>query len=249
MIKAQSMQANEIPDPRWKDLYRIGGIAYLGIGVMVVLAVVAYFIWPYKPGIASTEEVFDLLQTERMVGLISLDMPMFVLILFNIVGLLALYVALKQVNESYALIALVIGLVSATSVIPARPLVELTLLSDQYAAATSAAEQTRLLTAGETLLLSFSGTAWLVQTLLLGVSTMISSVLKLRSPFFRKITAYTGILAGALALGAILPSAAAFFLLANTLMGIAWCLLTASDLLRMAGGGRTSPAYSRSEAG
>jgi hypothetical protein len=228
-----SHSAPSLPDPRWNDLYRIGGFAFFGIGVLVIFAVIAFFIWPYEPGNASTAAVFEMLQNDRIGGLISLDLPMFVLILFNMIGLLALYVALKPVNESYALIALALGLVSAASVIPARPLVELVVLSDQYAVAGSAVEQNRLLAAGETLLLLFSGTAWLVQTLLLGISTIISSLLKLRSPFFSKATAYSGLLAGTLALGVVVPNLAVLFLFGNTIIGIVWCFLVSRDLLRM----------------
>jgi hypothetical protein len=43
--------------------------------------------------------------------------------------LLALYVALKQVNESYALIALILTLMAVLLVVQTRPLAELTLLT------------------------------------------------------------------------------------------------------------------------
>ncbi len=35
-------------DPRWKDLYKVGGLAAIAGVVITVLAVVAFFIWPYE---------------------------------------------------------------------------------------------------------------------------------------------------------------------------------------------------------
>jgi multisubunit Na+/H+ antiporter MnhB subunit len=49
MSNAQSIST---ADPRWKDLYRIGGIASLLLAGLIAFAVIAYFIWPYTPGFA-----------------------------------------------------------------------------------------------------------------------------------------------------------------------------------------------------
>lgn len=52
----------ESADPRWKDLYRIGGIASILITVAILFAIAAFFIWPFKPGGASTADIFAALQ-------------------------------------------------------------------------------------------------------------------------------------------------------------------------------------------
>ena len=61
--------------------------------------------------------------------MIALDLFLFIGNLFSIILFLALCVSLKPVNESYALIALAIGLIGVVLLIPSRPLSELYTLS------------------------------------------------------------------------------------------------------------------------
>ena len=82
--------AIETPDLLWKDLYRIGGIASLLIAAGVVLAIVAYFIWPYKGNFTSMETIFATLQSDRLGGLISLDISMLLIAPLNILMFLGL---------------------------------------------------------------------------------------------------------------------------------------------------------------
>jgi len=126
---------NKVADPQWKELYRIGGIAAVVTVILILLAIITYPIWPYLPGTTATENIFAAIQANRLGGLISLD---FILLINNLIGVLlflAMYVSLKQVNESYALIALVLGLFGAVLIVPARPIFELLSLSDLYATA------------------------------------------------------------------------------------------------------------------
>jgi hypothetical protein len=97
-----------IPDPRWKDLYRIGGISSLLLAGLVVFALIAFF-WPYTQRFASTEDIFVSLHTDRMGTLFSLDIMMLVTTFIDILLFNALYVSLKRDNESYALLAPSIG--------------------------------------------------------------------------------------------------------------------------------------------
>jgi hypothetical protein len=128
----------ETADPRWQDLYKIGGITAL-IGVAItVLAVIAFFIWPYQPGFTSTANVLTSLQNDRLGGLVALDLLFIVGNLLSVLPVLAMYAALKRVNASYALIALIVGVIGVVSLIPARPIAEMVSLSDLYAAAQAA---------------------------------------------------------------------------------------------------------------
>ena len=112
-------------DPRWRDLYRAAGIAAAISEIVIILGLVTYFIWPYAPGKESTETIFRNLQSDPLGALISLDLFLFVGNLFSILLFLALYVSLRPVNESYALIALAVGLVAVVLLVHARPLIEL----------------------------------------------------------------------------------------------------------------------------
>src|SRR4030042_4555210 len=92
------------PDSKWKDLYRIGCLACAAFPVLIAGAVIAFFIWPYTPGIATVEEIFAALQTDRLGGLLSLDLSVPIMLPVMVLEYLGLDAALKRVNESYALI-------------------------------------------------------------------------------------------------------------------------------------------------
>ena len=157
-LQNQSMNI-EAAKPRWKELYKIGAIAAIVSEIVLIIGIVAVFIYPYAPGNKSTESIFLLLQNDKLGGLISLDLHLVLGNLFGIILFLALYVSLKQVNESYALIALVLGLIADLLIIPARPISELFTLSGLYAGATTAAAKSQYLAAGDALLLLFNGLA------------------------------------------------------------------------------------------
>lgn len=220
---------------RYNTIYRVGGIASLVIAVSIVFAVAAYFIWPYKGNTTSIEAIFTLLQTDRLGGLISLDISMLLIAPINLLMFLAIYAALKREHESVALIALVLALIAVGLVIVCRPLVELTVLSDHYAAATEAAEKMRLLAAGEVLRRQLDGTAWAMQTVFFMLAGLLNCALMLRTSFFNKATAWLGIVVSAVGLLFFLPGVGLLFLFINTVGSVPWCLLVARDLLCMAG--------------
>ncbi len=99
----------ETKNPRWKELYQIGAIAAILSEIVLIIGIVAFFIYPYAPGNQSTESIFLLLENDKLGGLLSLDFHLVLGNLFGILLFLALYISLRQVNESYALIALVLG--------------------------------------------------------------------------------------------------------------------------------------------
>jgi hypothetical protein len=231
------MLAQSIPtaEPRWKDLYRIGGVSSLLLAGLVAFAVIAYFIWPYTPGFASTEDIFVNLQTDRLGALFSLDVMMLVTAPIDILLFTALYVSLKRVNESYALLALVLGLMAIALLIPTKPIVELVLLSEQYAAATTETARSQYLAAGEALLTLAGGTAWINFILFSNISFLLSSLLMLRSENFGKATPYIGIVNSIFALGIIIPVfvIAAICGLGATIVGTIWFVLLARGFFRM----------------
>jgi hypothetical protein len=230
----QILDIVETADPRWKDLYRIGGITSITLAILVIIAVIAFFIWPYKPSLTSTINVFTTLQNDRLGGLIALDLPFIVGTLLSVIPLLALYAAPKQVNESYALIALTFGIIAVVSLIPARPISELVSLSDGYAAATTNAARSQYLAAGEALLVFFNGTAWLVDIVFSSISGLIISFLMLRGRIFSKATAYPGIIINIAALGFFIPIMGLLSLFLATLGGVLWQFMAGRRLLQLA---------------
>jgi hypothetical protein len=222
--------------PRWKELFKFAGVAAVVSELVLVLGLVTYFFWPYAPGNKSTEEIFLLLQSNPLGGLISLDL---FLVLGNLVGImlfLALYVSLRQVNESYALIALVLGLIAVVLLIPARPIIELLSLSKSYAAATTDAAKNQYLAAGEALLALFNGIGWFMNTLLGGLSLLISSLLMLRSDLYSKATAYVGIATNAMTCVFFIPSIGMLFLFLSVPGYMIWYFLLARIFFKLGWG-------------
>lgn len=224
---------SEIADPRWKDLYMIGGVSCIIFILLIIVAVIAYFIWPYTPGLTSVENIFTTLNHNRIGGLISLDFFMIVGEVIMIPIELALYVALKRVNESYALIALVLALLSIALCFQARPIAEVVYVSDQYASATTDLARSQYLSAGEALLANFNGTGWILFTIFGGVSGIIYSLLMLRSRIFSKITAYTGVILSVAGVGVFIPVIGIALSLLATIGGVLWFALIGRDLMRV----------------
>jgi hypothetical protein len=223
---------SEYADQRWRDIYRIGGIASLLVAASITFAVAAYFIWPYTPGIESTESILQTLHTNRLSGLIALDVLTVPIVLLNVLPLLAMYMALRRVNESYALVALVLGLIAVPMLLTARPVTEMVMLSDKYAAATTLAARSQYLAAADALLEHFSGTAWMIESFCLILSGLISSLLMLRSPVFGRTTAYVGIVTSLVGFGFILPVIGPLLFFVNTMLSIVFNVLLARGLLR-----------------
>ena len=222
-----------LPDPRWKDLYRIGAIFSVLIAVSIVLAIIAFIIWPFKPGYTSTENIYLALLADPVGGLMSLDLLMLLIAPLNLFMFLAIYAALKQVNESYALIALVMAIMAVFLLITSRPIMEIYALSQKYAIAGTPQEKQQLLAAGESLHALFNGTAWAFQTVLFMLAGLINCALMLKTPFFRKSTAWIGIVSSAIGLGFFLPVIGMGLLFVNTLGTIPWCVLLTQDLLKL----------------
>lgn len=168
-------------------------------------SVIATFIWPYTPGFASTEDTFVSLHTHRLGALFSLDVPMLVTAPVDILPFAALYVALRRVSESCALIALVLGLMAIALLIPTKPLAELVSLSEQHIAATTETARSQHLAAGEALLSLSGSTAWINFSLFSITSCLLSSLLMLRSKSFREATAYIGVVNSIFAFGITVP--------------------------------------------
>ena len=138
----------------WTPLYRSGGIAALlaailfrrNIGAEVSLFTGAAAI-PH-----SVADFYALLQSNPFVGLSFL--AVFDLIDYVLVGLifLALAAAFWQTHQSTAAIALASGLVGVAVSLASNISLTMFSLSQQHAAATSAAQQAALLAAGQAVL-------------------------------------------------------------------------------------------------
>jgi hypothetical protein len=216
-----------------KKIFTLGSIAAILSALSIAFAIVAYFIWPYKGNTSSVEDILTFLQTDRLGGLIALDVSMLIIGPITILMFLAIFSAVRRIDEPIAMFALILNMMAIALVIVCRPLVEFVMLSDQFAITTDAAEKSRILAAGELLRLQLDGTAWTMQTAFLMIAGLINNTLMLRTTYFKKRTAWTGIVISAIGLPFFLPGIGLVFLFLNTIGSIPWCIFVARDLFRI----------------
>jgi hypothetical protein len=193
----------EIADSHWHWLYRIGGAAAVFMVVYIPITIVLYIASPPPETVI---EYFALFQSNRLLGLLGMDL---LYLLGNVVAIpmyLAFYIALRRASESAMLIATTLGLVAVVALFAARPAFDMLYLSDQYAAATTDAQRATFLAAGEAMLAIFNGTAFQLHYVLGSISLLMISVVMLQSEIFGKATAYVGIVASATGLGLYVPT-------------------------------------------
>jgi len=223
----------------WKSLYRVGGVAALIAGVIFRrnLGVEISLFSQHTPPV-TVSDWFTLLQGNRLLGLSYLNI--FDIVDYALVGLmfLALYVALRQANKSYMAIATTLGFVGIAVYFASNTAFSMLSLSDQYAAATTDAQRSMLLAAGQAMLAisdssnpgTHPGTGLYMSLLLIAVAGMITSVVMLRSAVFNRATAYVGILASAFDLAYCIAFA---FVPAVDSELLAVCFIPAAGLLLM----------------
>jgi hypothetical protein len=203
------MSNSESSNLSWNLLYKIGGAAILiaviffrrnyGAELMVFNGFGIFSVPETDP--VTALEWFSLLQENPYIGLSLLGL--YDLVNYLLVGLmfLALYIALRQINKSAALIAVVFGLIGSGIYIALNQSFSLLALSQRYAEAATEAQRSMFLAAGEALLafdnpgVIYRGTGFYFSLFLVLTAGLIFSIIMFRSNEFGKPTAVAGMLA------------------------------------------------------
>ena len=242
----------ETLDSDWTSLYRVGGVAALMAGIIFRrnLGVEISLFSPQKQP-DTIIDWFALLQNNRILGLAYLNI--FDLVNYTLVGLMfiALYAVLKRANKSIMAIATALSFLGIAVYFASNTALSMLSLSDQYAAATTDAQKTLLLAAGQALLAinrfsnpgAHPGAGGYMSLLLIAAAGMITSIAMLRSAVFSRATAYVGTLASALDLAyciafACVPAAgsgllAVLFIPAAGLLLMIWHILIGLRLYQL----------------
>jgi hypothetical protein len=226
----------------WKPLYRTGAIAPL-VALALYLSEFALMIFG-EPYPRTIEEWYALAQRSKLLALWYLNSPD--MISFALLGVmfLALYVALRHVHPSRMLIALYFAVLGAVTFIVPRALhLALLPLSDLHAAATSEAQRTMYLAAGEGLSRVSAATPETLGFLFMAVAGLIVSLVILQSRSFGHAPAYVGIVGFVATLAdftarLIAPAIAPILMPINGLLWFAWWILISVGLFRLAGASR-----------
>jgi hypothetical protein len=182
----------------WKGLYKLGGTTVL-IAVVVALAEIVI---GFLPGVArltqrnaTVIDWFTLFQAHWFLGLRNLG-------LLNIIGaallaptLLAIYSALRRDNEAYAAFGTILFFVGVAIYVASNRAFSMLSLSGQYASASTDAQRSLLIAAGQAMLAEGQTRAGIP---LIEFACLVICVVMLRGKVFSQATAYAGILANAL---------------------------------------------------
>ena len=215
---------------RWQFLYRTAAISALISVALFLFQIVAFFVWPPSSTVMGH---FAVLQSRPLVGLVSLD---FVFIVDEVLAVpicLALYLSLRRVHESLALIATALSAASILCFLIATPALNMLYLSHQYAAAATAGEREALLGAGQAVLSSWLGTPYQVGYVLGSIAMIVISVVMLRSGIFSKFTGYTGLVSGMVGFGVYVPKVGVFISILSVVGIQVWYVLIAMALLHL----------------
>ncbi len=244
----------------WNSLYKVSAVAALIAALIFRRWLAADFLLFRAIGLirsgptrmpTSALDWFTLLHTNRLVALTFLNV--FDSVNYVLVGLiyLGLYAALRRANRSYTTLATALGFVGIAVYLASNQAFSMLLLSDQYAAATTDAQRSMFLAAGQALLAisnpNVLGPGAIGFSLVI-LAGLIFSIVMLRSSIFAKGAAYTGILANGFGLGyplgitlapktVVIPTVA-ISLSISALFLLVWYVCIARRLLQLAGYGK-----------
>ena len=197
-VGKSSEEAVAGPDPSWRGLYKAGGVSGVLVGILVILNIVLLFTTPQAPS-SGGAATLQYIASNRSVYIVeqALGPPLYFL---EIVALLALYIAIKNLNKSYAAVGSVLAIVSQAIILAYVTFGGLVYLSDNYMAATTEAQRTAYATAAEWAIavnnaVSAAGIDPILTACAIGV--LIISLVMLKG-IFPKGVAYFGIVTGAL---------------------------------------------------
>lgn len=234
----------ETTDSAWKGLYKVGGAAALIVTVLLLIEIIVFTAYPLPSTVIG---YFTLFQSNRLLGLLDLYLLEILTYALFVPMFLAIYVALRRANESYMALATTLAIIGIAVFLATNNPFSMLSLSDQYAAATTDAQRSLFLAAGQAILANTNQRAvegFNMGLLLFSVAGLMVSAVMLRSNIFSKVTAYVGILANAISLAeyfrlAFVPAAVLLLLIIATASGLLlliWYILIARRLFQLGQG-------------
>jgi hypothetical protein len=181
-----------------KSLYNLAGLSAILLFVysLATLFVVALI----GPPPATIEECFNMLNENKLEGLLRLDLlTIFAMPLYFIL-FLGLYFALRNENPGIGTVSVTIAFVGITLFLSAPSVFSFLNLSERYFNATTDVERNVIRAAAEALLATdiWHGTGPRLGGLLVETGAIALSFMMLGTPSFGKLTAFVGIITHAL---------------------------------------------------
>lgn len=210
-----------------KLLFKIGGIFSLLTILAIILSIISFIIWPLFP-----KEILQLINTNHLAGLLSLDILYLIAVLFTLPLIIAIFIMLRNIDYSLSLMALIFGIMGIILLIPARPITEMIVLSNLYDAVSTNTEKMVIQTISEVTLQQFNGTSYKFHLLFGDISFILFSFLMLKSKNFSKPIGILGIVTNTFALGMFIPVIGPFIGLVFLLGFMPWLFFISLTLFR-----------------
>ena len=222
----------------WKSLYKMVGVTAVIFLVYSLVTMIVLIAIGGQP--ESAQEGFTMLQSNRVMGLLRLDVLTVLVMPLYYLLFLGLYIALKETHAVYAAIAVVFGMAGVTLFLATPSVFSWLALSDKFAVATSEAQKALLLAGGEAILASdmWHGSGALMGGVLMQTATTLFSIAMLSSKAFGKATAYVGVVTHGLDLahllvGFFIPAGGIILMMVAGPLYLIWFPLLARDFFRL----------------
>lgn len=191
-------QESHTTNYQWKNLSRIGGIAALIQLGCVITTFVVFAVLGGEP--ASPQEYFDILTTNRLAGILRMDFASLVNVILYSVTSLGIYATLHSYNKPFAGFATVMILLGISFSVSNHSGYTWIHLSDLYSAATTQAQRSQLLTAGQVIYNAdwWRSTSGLISGIFMQGGMAFMSMIMLQHRVFSRYTAWAGILSNGL---------------------------------------------------
>ena len=173
-------------------LCRTGGVAAFVLVAYSLFTMVQLTVLGGPP--ATAAEAFRLLQSNRIVGLLRLDLPTIVAMPLYYFVFLGIYAALRRTDRANVILSTALAFVGVTLLLATPTALSMMSLSQKYASATTEATRSQFLAAGEAVLATdiWHGTGAIMGGIVLQSGAVLISVVMLRSSVFSRTTAYLG---------------------------------------------------------
>ncbi len=177
----------------WKSLCKIGGIATTIQLICVMSTMIVLFTLGGEPG--TVEEYFTVLQNDRLIGLLRMDLGSIINVALYPLTFLGLYATLRKAKEAHAVLAVTICMAGVVLWLGSHSAFSILSLSDQYAAATTEAQKAQLFAAGQAIIASdmWHSTGALVAGIFMQSGLVVFSIIMLPGNIFSKATAIVGV--------------------------------------------------------
>ncbi len=185
---------SETNDSVFCSLCKAGGIASFIFIFYSLITIVILSVFGGPPSNAA--EAFSMLETNRILGLLRMDLLTVIFIPLYYLIFLGIFLALHGKKNAWSILALLSIVVGVTLLLATPSVLSMLNLSDKYTAATSENQQSQLIAAGEAILVSdmWHGTGAIFGGILIQFGALIFSILMLPGTVFNKFTSYVGII-------------------------------------------------------